>query len=147
MATTARQILEDKGRETLSVSPQDTVLAAVRTMCERRVGALLVCEGEAEPIGIFTERDLMKRVILAERDPNATRVSEVMTPKVVAVGPSTSVTEAMAIMTECRCRHLPVVDGGKVVGLLSIGDLVRHASREQAFELRLLTDYVSGAVG
>lgn len=141
---TVADILAYKGTEVHSVTPDTTVLSAVDEMCEKHVGALLVCNAGI-PLGIFSERDLMKRVILARRDPLSTRVSDVMTTDVVCVPPSTSAREAMAIMTDRRCRHLPVVVNGKIAGMLSIGDLVRWASHEQAFEIQLLTDYVRGA--
>ncbi len=93
---------------------------------------------------MFTERDLMTRVILARRDPATTRVADVMSDEVVYVEPTTSPAEAMAVMTERRCRHLPVAAGGELVGLVSIGDLVRWASRNQEFEIRMLTEYICG---
>lgn len=145
MNTEVRTILEEKGHETFSVKPGEHVLSAVRAMCERRVGAILVCEND-EVIGILSERDVMTRVILEGRAPDQTLVRDVMTRDVVAIDPKTSTMEAMAIMTKRRCRHLPVMDGGKVVGVLSIGDLVRHVSAAQEYEIRMLTDYVSGAV-
>ena len=141
---TVADILSYKGTEVHSVTPDTIVLSAVETMCNRHVGALLVCNAGI-PLGMFSERDLMKRVILARRDPAATLVADVMTDGVLCVGPSTPAREAMAIMTDRRCRHLPVVSGGEIVGMLSIGDLVRWASHEQAFEIQLLTDYVRGA--
>lgn len=141
---TVADILAYKGTEVHSVTPDATVLSAVEEMCEKHVGALLVCSAGI-PLGVFSERDLMKRVILARRDPGETRVSEVMTTGVVCVAPATTAREAMAIMTDRRCRHLPVFAGGRVAGILSIGDLVRWASQEQAFEIQLLTDYVRGA--
>jgi CBS domain-containing protein len=112
-------------------------------MCAAKVGAVLVCTGSA-CAGIFSERDLMTRVILQRRDPLTTRVSDVMTADVAAVGPGVSTEEAMAIMSDHRCRHLPVIDGGQVIGLVSIGDLVRHESRDQDFEIRTLTEYILG---
>jgi len=118
------------------------MLHAVETMCERHVGALMVCEGD-RPIGIVSERDVLNRLILRGRDPRSTTVAAMMTCEVVVVEPSTSLHEAMAIMTERRCRHLPVVREGCIVGIVSIGDIVRHLSMEQAFEIRMLTDYVS----
>jgi CBS domain-containing protein len=120
------------------------VLSAVEEMCEKHIGALLVTQGRV-PLGIFSERDLMRRVILAQKDPVTTYVSDVMTTEVVCVGPTTPAREAMALMTDRRCRHLPVVDAGEVAGILSIGDFVRWMSVEQAFEIRVLTDYVRGA--
>ena len=141
---TVADILGYKGTEVHSVTPGTTVLSAVEQMCDKHVGALLVSNAGI-PLGIFSERDLMKRVILAGRDPVKTPVCEVMTTDVVCIAPSTLAREAMAIMTDRRCRHLPVVTGGKISGILSIGDLVRWASHEQAFEIQLLTDYVRGA--
>lgn len=140
---TVGNILGDKGGQVYKVGPDTTVLHAVQQMCAVRVGAVLVCDGTACS-GIFTERDLMARVILNGLDPTTTRVTEVMTPQVACVEPSTPASEAMAIMTERRCRHLPVVEGGEIVGVVSIGDLVRWDSRNQAFELRMLTDYIHG---
>ncbi|MBP1620467.1 MAG: hypothetical protein H6Q02_1234 [Acidobacteria bacterium] len=86
----------------------------------------------------------MTRVILEHRDPTTTKVVDVMTDSVAAVGPEITTEEAMAIMTDRRCRHLPVIDAGRVVGVVSIGDLVRHESRDQDFEIRSLTDYILG---
>lgn len=141
---TVAEILEYKGTTVHSVTPAATVISAVERMCEAHVGAVLVCNAGI-PLGIFSERDLMRRVILARRDPATTTVAEVMTADVVCVAPDTPAREAMAIMTDRRCRHLPVVSGGRVTGMLSIGDLVRWASQAQAFEIQLLTDYVRGA--
>ena len=140
---TIRMILKEKGTEVHSVVPQATVLQAVQTMCARKVGAVLVC-ADGQPIGIFTERDVMTRVILAGRDPAATRVEAVMTREVVCVDPDTRAEEAMAIITDRRCRHLPVVDGGSLAGMVSIGDLVRWTHRTKEFHIRMLTDYICG---
>jgi signal-transduction protein with cAMP-binding, CBS, and nucleotidyltransferase domain len=140
---TVGDIINEKGRAVHSIAPHETVLRAVETMCELRVGALLVCIDGA-PRGIISERDIMVRVILARREPAHTKVEEVMTRDVACVQPDAKAREGMAIMTERRCRHLPVVADGRVVGLLSIGDLVRWASREHEFEIRMLTDYVRG---
>jgi CBS domain-containing protein len=140
---TVAAIVSVKGREVVTVPPGTTVRQAVEVMCRSRIGAVLVCDG-ARCSGIFTERDLMNRVVLAGRDPGATTVAEVMTPDVVCVEPDTAATEAMAIMTERRCRHLPVISGGRVVAVVSIGDLVRWESRNQEFHVRMLTDYIQG---
>jgi CBS domain-containing protein len=141
---TIESILAEKGQAVHLTSPNATVLEAARSMCGLRIGALLVCvDGRA--VGIFTERDAMTRVLLARRDPAATSVEEVMTRAVVCVESSTKASEAMAIMTERRCRHLPVVHDGRVVGMVSIGDLVRRVSLEQSFEIRMLRDYVGGS--
>ncbi len=140
---TIAHILKEKGPQIHHTAPDTTVLRAVEMMCAVRVGALMVCR-EGKPIGMFTERDLMTRVILAGRDPTRTRLDEVMSKDVACVEPSTRAEEAMAVMTEKRCRHLPVVSDGKVVGLVSIGDLVRWASRNQDFHIRALHDYIAG---
>jgi CBS domain-containing protein len=140
---TVAAVLHHKGFGVHSVPPGTLVLSAVETMCEKHIGALLVCNADM-PLGIFSERDLMTRVILARKDPLKTHVEDVMTTEVAVVGPDTPAREAMAIMTEHRCRHLPVVADGGIIGMLSIGDLVRWASQEQAFEIQLLTAYVQG---
>ena len=140
---TIAQILKEKGTDVHHTSPDATVLGAVEMMSSKRIGALMVCK-EGQPLGMFTERDLMTRVILGGRDPATTRIEEVMSTEVVFVEPSTRAEEAMAVMTERRCRHLPVVSEGRVVGLISIGDLVRWASRNQEFQIRQLEDYICG---
>jgi CBS domain-containing protein len=140
---TLRSILETKGTMVHCTSPAALVLAAVDEMCRQHVGALLVMDGESA-VGIVSERDLMKRVLLERRDPAATRIDEVMTRDVVCVPVDASPGEAMRIMTERRCRHLPVVVDGKVVGMVSIGDLVRWTSRNDEFEIRMLQEYLQG---
>ena len=140
---TVAHILKEKGNQVHHTSPQTTVFHAVERMCALRVGAMLVCEG-GEPVGMFTERDLMTRVILAGADPAVTRVGEVMSRDLVFVEPSTRAGEAMAVMTEKRCRHLPVMTEGKLAGMLSIGDVVRWLSRSQQFEIQHLHDYIVG---
>ncbi len=140
---TIAHILKEKGAKVHHAPPKTTVLEAVQKMCAERVGALLVCE-EGLPIGMFTERDLMTRVILENRDPATTPIEDVMSHDVVYVEPTTQAEEAMAVMTQRRCRHLPVVVNQQVVGLISIGDLVRWASRNQEFHIRQLEDYICG---
>jgi CBS domain-containing protein len=141
---TMERILQEKGsRQVHTIGPSATVFAAVEAMCAARVGAILICDGERCQ-GVFSERDLMSRVILAKRDPATTPVSDVMTREVVVVEPDTKASEAMAIMTERRCRHLPVVESGRVVGVVSIGDLVRWNSRHHQFHIRMLTNYITG---
>jgi CBS domain-containing protein len=140
---TLRPIVETKGTEIHHAKPGDTVLAAVDEMCKHRVGALLVMDGDAA-VGILSERDMLTRVLLQRRDPATTKVVDVMTTAVVCVELDTSPSEAMRIMTERRCRHLPVVVDGKVIALVSIGDLVRWASRSQEYEIRMLHEFVEG---
>jgi CBS domain-containing protein len=140
---TLRPILESKGPAVHRARPGETVLVAVDEMCRHHIGVLLVMEGDAV-LGILSERDLLTRVLLERRDPAATVARDVMTREIVCVELDTSPTEAMRIMTERRCRHLPVVTDGKIVGLVSIGDLVRWASQSQEYEIRMLHDYVEG---
>lgn len=136
-------ILNEKGIVVHTTQPQTKVLDAVEEMCARRVGALLVCE-QSVPVGIFSERDLMTKVVLPCLDPATTPVGAVMTSEVVCIEPTASIGEAMAVMTQRRCRHLPVVSGTTLVGMLSIGDLVRWGSRNQEHEIRMLIDYIHG---
>jgi CBS domain-containing protein len=114
----------------------------VKEMVEANVGSLLVIEG-GEITGIVTERDYLRRVTLQGRTDRDTAVREIMSSPLIVVTPQTTVDECMALMTDRRIRHLPVVDGGEVVGLVSIGDLVKFQSKEQSFEIQYLTDYIS----
>lgn len=143
---TIGEILDEKGYEVVFIGPQATVLQAVELMCRRRVGALLVATTEATH-GIISERDVLARVILEQRDASKTKVEDVMTRAVACVHLETRAREAMAVMTERRCRHLPVIADERVIGMVSIGDLVRVASREQEAEIRMLHEYVRGGYG
>jgi len=138
-----RTILEGKEPTVHYVTPETTVLAAVEKMCRAHVGALLV-EVNDEPIGIVTERDIMNRLVLQQRDAASTHVAEIMSRDVLCIDPDREPEEAMALMTERRVRHLPVVMKNVVVGIISMGDLVRWASRNSEFEVRILRDYVIG---
>jgi CBS domain-containing protein len=140
---TIELLLEHKGHTTHSVAPTKTVLEAVVSMCSAHIGALVVNEGE-RPIGIFTERDVMTRLILAKRDPAKTLVGDVMTRRVVCVDDSRTIDEAMAIMNSRQCRHLPVMHAGRARGVVSIGDLVRRLVDAKEAELHLLEDYIVG---
>lgn len=138
-----QRILDRKGSTVHSCAPGDTVMVAVEKMCAEKIGALLVCK-DAVPVGIFTERDVMNRVILAHLDPSTTAVQDVMTRDVVVIDADATANEAMAVMTDTRCRHLPVVKDGQLAGLVSIGDLVRQQSRNQQFHIHMLTNYITG---
>jgi len=142
MRNTLQAVLDHKGGVVHHITPSSTVLEAVRKMNQERIGALLVCADD-ELFGIFTERDLLTRVLDSDRDPAQTRIADVMTSRVVVVSPATTVDEAMAIITEQRCRHLPVMEGGKLVGLVSIGDLTRWMTRKQHFEIQNLVNYIT----
>jgi CBS domain-containing protein len=137
------EILEEKGHDVLKIDGDATVLDAVRRMVEANVGSLLVTEGD-DVAGIVTERDYLRRAALvAERADNETRVREIMTSPLVVATPDTPIDECMALMTDRRIRHVPVVDGADVVGLVSIGDLVKFKAAQQSFELQYLTDYIT----
>jgi CBS domain-containing protein len=137
-------ILEGKGRDVLSIEGAATVYEAIAKMVEGNVGALLVNEN-GTLAGIVTERDYLRRVTLQGRDERTTPVREIMTSELVYVGPEASIDECMAVMTERRIRHLPVLmDEREVVGIVSIGDLVKFQSKEQSVQIRFLTEYISG---
>ena len=138
-----KQILDSKGNDIWSLNPSDSVLDAVRMMAEREVGALLVMEG-ARLVGIVSERDYARKVILKGRSSEETRVSEIMTANVLYVHPDETVDDCMALMTEKRIRHLPIVENDQVVGVLSLGDLVKAVIAEQKFMIDQLEHYISG---
>lgn len=137
-----KHILENKGDEIYSIGPGDSVLDAIKMMAEKGVGALLVMNGQ-ELTGILSERDYARKVILQGRSSNHTAVREIMTDKVFSTDPDQSVEECMAVMTEKRIRHLPVVNGGSVVGVLSIGDLVKAKIEEQEYQIKQLENYIT----
>ena len=143
MLNQLRQVLAEKGGTVHSVPPDATVLDAVREMNRLRVGCVVVMEGD-RLVGIFTERDVLTRVVDGGRDPASTPVAEVMSREVVCVGPEITVQQAMAVITEKRCRHLPVMEGDRLVGLVSIGDLTRWVTRHQRFHIQDLVNYITG---
>jgi CBS domain-containing protein len=136
------EILDEKGKDVLQIEADASVFEAVRRMVEANVGSLLVTEG-GEIIGIVTERDYLRRVTLEGRTDKETAVREIMSSPVIVVTPQTTIDECMALMTDRRIRHLPVVDGGEVVGIVSIGDVVKFKSKQQSFEIQYLTDYIT----
>jgi IMP dehydrogenase len=137
-------ILEGKGRQVLAIEGAATVYDAIVKMVEGNVGALLVNE-DGRLAGIVTERDYLRRVTLEGRDERTTPVREIMTSELVYVGPDASIDECMAVMTERRIRHLPVLtDDREVLGIVSIGDVVKFQSKEQSVQIRFLTEYISG---
>ena len=135
-------ILDNKGHEVLEIEADATVLEAVKQMVEANVGSLLVRE-RGRVVGIVTERDYLRRVALERRGDETTPVREAMTSPLVVVTPETPIDECMAVMTDRRIRHLPVVDDGEVVGVVSIGDIVKFKSKQQSFEIQYLTDYIT----
>jgi CBS domain-containing protein len=142
MKTLLSTILEDKGRQIHAVHPDATVIEAVWVMNRNRAGAVLVMD-LSQLLGVFSERDILTRVIEAGKDPSTTAVKEVMTSEIVSVQSARTVGEAMAVMTETRCRHLPVFDDDGLLGLVSIGDLTRWLIRDKAFLIDQLYNYVT----
>ncbi|MGH7539740.1 MAG: CBS domain-containing protein [Gemmatimonadota bacterium] len=140
---TVREVLGRKGHEVWSIGPEESVFRALEWMAEKGIGALIVCEGE-RPVGIFSERDYARKVILLGRSSRDTPVREIMTRRVVYVRPEQSVEQCMAVMTDKRVRHLPVLEGERLVGVISIGDLVKSIIDEQRFLIEQLEQYISG---
>lgn len=141
--TTIRQVLDSKGHDVLTVQPDDTVFHALELMASKNVGAVIVTENDA-PVGIFTERDYARNVILKGRSSTSTPIRDVMISDVIFVQPEQTVDECMAIMSQKRFRHLPVMQDGKLAGIISIGDLVKTIIDEQAFTIQQLQGYIGG---
>lgn len=135
------EILEEKGGHVLEIDADATVLEAVQQMVAMNVGSLLVTV-EGEVTGIVTERDYLRRVTLEDRTEDA-QVREIMSSPLVVATLETTIDECMALMTDRRIRHVPVVDEGNVVGLVSIGDLVKFKSKLQSFEIQFLNEYIT----
>jgi len=140
---TVAQLLRSKGTEVFSVAPQDSVLRAIEVMATRHVGALLVMD-QGELIGIISERDYARKVILKNRSSHDTPVGDIMTSPAIGVSPDETVHHCMQLMTDGRFRHLPVLKGGRVVGILSIGDLVKAVIQEQSEHIEQLERYIAG---
>jgi CBS domain-containing protein len=138
-----REVLGDKGSTVHHISPDKTVRQAVQAMNEHGIGSLLVMEGE-RIVGIFTERDVLRRVVDVGLDPDTTPVSAVMTRDCIVVSPEATVGETMSVITQQRVRHLPVVESGTLLGMVSIGDLTRWVVRHQRHEITDLVDYITG---
>ena len=138
-----RHLLDSKGRDVVSIAPGASVLDAIRLMSDRGIGALIVMEGDSLA-GILTERDYARKVILKGRASDATEVREIMTHDVITTSSSESVENCMNTVTEKRIRHLPVVDDGKICGIISIGDLVKAIISDQQQAIEQLEHYISG---
>lgn len=139
---TVQEILDEKGREVHTVGPEDSVLDALRLMAKHEVGALPVVE-DGRLLGLVSERDYARKVVLLDRRSGTTRVREIMMSPVACVDQSRTVEECMALMTDKRVRHLPVVDAGRLIGLVSIGDLVKAIIDEQQFIISQLEMYIA----
>ena len=140
---TLHRVLEDKGRDIYRTTPDAMVFEALQEMADRDVGALLVMEGD-EVVGIFSERDYARKIILLGKSSHDTPVREIMTARVVYARPEQRLDECLALMTDKRIRHLPVIEDGGVIGVVSIGDLVKGIIAEQRFIIGQLENYVSG---
>ena len=139
---TVKQLLQGKGHEVWSIGPEASVYDAVAMMADKEVGALVVMEGETL-VGVLSERDYARKVDLEGRTSRDTKIEDVMTSRVAYARPEQSVEECMAMMTEKRVRHLPVMDGDKVLGIISIGDLVKAIIEEQQHVIEQLEQYIS----
>jgi CBS domain-containing protein len=136
------QLLSSKGSHVWSISPDATVFAGLRLMSEKNIGALLIVDGSA-PVGIMTERDYARKIILDGRSSHETKISSIMTTRLVSAKTTDSVEQAMGLMTRERIRHLPVMDGARVAGLVSIGDLVKAMIDQQQFTIDQLERYIT----
>ncbi|MBH2002280.1 MAG: CBS domain-containing protein [Moraxellaceae bacterium] len=142
--TIVAQVIKNKTVQSIfTISPNATVLEAIKIMAEKGVGALVVAEDE-KLVGIFSERDYTRKVTLMERSSNTTPVSDIMTSKVITVGLNHTVEECLQLMTDRHLRHLPVLDKEKLVGFISIGDLVKAAMEDQRVLIEQLQQYISG---
>lgn len=143
MMETIGQVLERKGSEVFSVAPDVTILEALAVMSEHDIGAVLVLEGD-RLLGIFSERDYARKVVLKGLVSRDVHVTQLMTPNPRTVSPSSTVEEVMNMMTENRFRHLPVVEGGQLVGIVTIGDMVKSMVLQQERTIRQLSSYIAG---
>ena len=137
-----KYILDSKGKDVWAIGSNDSVLEAIKMMAEKKVGALLVIDGK-KLSGIVSERDYARKVILQGKSSEKTPVKDIMTAKVISANPTQTVEECMELMTDHRIRHLPVLDGEEIVGVLSIGDLVKAIIDEQHFTIEQLKSYIA----
>jgi CBS domain-containing protein len=143
---TVRELINSKGEEVWTIQPDATVLDAIQIMADHDVGSLVVIE-DGKPVGIFTERHYAREVFLKGRHSPTTLMRDIMSTRVIYASPQHTIEECMAVMTDKRIRHLPVIDHEKLVGIVSIGDLVKSRITDQEFTIEQLTDYIQGPVG
>jgi CBS domain-containing protein len=136
-----KQLLSAKGNQVYSIAPDAKVIEALQLMARKDVGALVVMDGE-KLVGVISERDYARKVILQGRSSHDVPVREIMTGEVITVDPERTVEECMALVTQRRIRHLPVIDGGRLIGVVSIGDLVKDVIAEQEQTIRQLESYI-----
>lgn len=140
--TTVRQLLAEKGHDVFTVGPNESVFDAIHKMAKENIGSLVVCEG-LKPIGIITERHYARNVFLKGRASPSTLVRDIMETQVLYARPDQTADECMAVMSDKRVRHLPVMDQGKIIGIISIGDLVKNVIDDQKFTIEQLTHYIT----
>jgi CBS domain-containing protein len=140
---TVKQLLDEKGHDIQSVHPDESVYDAIQKLANANIGSLIVVEDD-RPVGIFTERDYARNVILKGKSSPTTPVRDIMTTRVVYAQPDQTVEECMAVMTDKHIRHLPVLDGEKLIGMISIGDLVKSIIAEQKFTIEQLEHFIRG---
>ena len=138
-----KNILDTKGRVVFSVAPDVTVYTAIELMCQKNVGGLLICDNE-KLVGIFTERDYARKLILKGKSSKETPIGDLMTRNPIVVSPESSIEDCMKIMSDKHIRHLPVVENDKIVAMISIGDVVRFVIEEQKSIIEQLEHYISG---
>lgn len=136
-------LLKKKGYDVWSIAPDASVYDAIHLMAEKAVGALIVMDGP-KLVGVISERDYARKIILEGRSSENTKISEIMSSEVITTGPDNRIEECMAIMTERRIRHLPVLDGNEVLGVISLGDLVKYIIAEQQFVIEQMERYIAG---
>ncbi len=144
MMKTVQGLLDSKNSEVFFIQKGATVFEAIVLMDEKNIGSLLVKDGE-NVVGIVTERDYMRKIIIKGRASKTTPVRDIMTSQLAIVAPELTITEAMAIMSEKHCRHLPIFDGRRFMGLVSMGDLSRELSKEHEMTIMYLRDYITGS--
>lgn len=142
--STIRDVLERKGNTVLTIDRGASVLDAIGTMSKANIGALVITSDD-RPAGIFTERDYLRKIALQGRSSRETQVEQVMSSPLITVAPTDPCRTAMEMMTERRCRHLPVLDGDDMVGIVSLGDLVKYMLSEKEAEVEQLSSYISGS--
>ncbi|MGE5771111.1 MAG: CBS domain-containing protein [Hyphomicrobiales bacterium] len=140
--TTVRQLLNEKGHNVFTVGPNESVFDAIHKMAKENIGSLVVCEG-LKPIGIITERHYARNVFLKGRASPSTLVRDIMETQVLYARPDQTADECMAVMSDKRVRHLPVMDQGKIIGIISIGDLVKNVIDDQKFTIEQLSHYIT----
>lgn len=138
-----RDVLRRKGSEVWSVFPDSTIFDALGLMAEKNIGAVLVTSRGGEPVGVFSERDYARKVILKGRYSRDTKVSEAMSEGLLSVDPSQTIDECMELMTHKRIRHLPVIEAGKLVGMISIGDVLKAALADREELIKQLEEYIT----